>query len=795
MINVNKLFRRLTIRNKLVIAFVLLGVVPLLVVGGYGAVFSFQLLYQSIFDALQRGVSLKAGELQQVLDTVVEDVLSLSRLPTVQGLIEMSPGPPRAAVVPVERAFLAFSQSRRVYSRIRYVDQRGQEVARVDFDGERHEVVPASALQHRSDRSYFREAMAVRPGTVYVSPMEPDDERGKVEFPPKPVVRYAMPLVDSRGERRGIVIVDFNAWRLLSRVLSLGRERGDVSLVDSRGVYLVHSRRASSESGSFVIDARQTLHRDLTRDVAATILAGRPGAVAESGLRGQIRAFAPVHAGPEREPWMLIHAYGKHEVLSSVRSLQILVLVLGAGVLVAALSLGVLAARQFTRPITALTQGAAAIAAGNFDRMIHVDTNDELEDLSRQFNQMARHLKEHERQLVDARARAERKAQEAEALYRLGTEISAFVGLDKILHLVAEKARELLGGDVAGLGLLAGDGQGFVVGATSGPSEAFSFGRGRSILDLPDCIVGPCNSSKDDSEPTNSAFTCGIIRGDYLKAHIAAPLKTRDKVIGALCVGNRTLRQFSRNDVDLLSGLASQAAIAIENARLHRQLRSLAALEERQRISKDLHDGIIQSIYATGLALEDGIQLVDEDPAKAKQRLEQAIEDLNDVIKDVRNYIFDLQPEVLHGKEMGQALADLVKGFKINSLVDAELVVGEGIDMPLSEEQKTHLFHIARETLANVAKHAEASKVRLKLLRAPNGLTFSIEDNGIGLDSQRARAGGHGLRNIAERVKLLGGDFEIKSGVRLGTCLVVTIPAGESPQRPAISSQQEKLVS
>ena len=453
------------------------------------------------------------------------------------------------------------------------------------------------------------------------------------------------------------------------------------------------------------------------------------------------------------------------------------VAVVGGLVLAIAITVGIVAASHFTKPIIELNRGAEIVAAENFNYSIKVETNDEIEDLAHSFNLMTEKLKEHEEQLQDAHERLEMKAREAAALYRLGTEISAFLDLDKILDLVAEKARELLGSDIAVLGLLAKDGQEFVVGATSGPAEAFFFRRGQTIVGLPECI-GCCTASKGNGGPKNSTSACGVINGDYLEAHLAVPLKTRDKVIGALCVGTRASREFIKEDIDLLSGLASQAAIAIENARLHKKVRSLAALEERERISKDLHDGIIQSIYATGLALEDGIQLVDEDTTKAKQRLEQAIEDLNDVIKDVRNYIFNLQPEVLHGKEIGQALADLVKGFKINSLVDAELVVGEGIDRLLSEEQQTHLFHIARETLANVAKHAEASKVRLNLLRARDGLLFSIEDNGVGLDSERVGTGGQGLRNIAERVKLLGGDFEIKSGVRTGTCLVVTIAAG-----------------
>lgn len=164
MINVNKLFRRLSIRTKLVIAFSLLGVVPLVVAGGYGAIFSFSLLNQTVLDALQEGVSLKAGEVQQFLETLQEDVLFLSRLPTVQALIEVPPDPPRGAAAPVERAFLAFSQSRKAYYQIRYLDERGREVVRVDFDGERHKIISPFALQDKSGRYYFQEAMAVQFG-------------------------------------------------------------------------------------------------------------------------------------------------------------------------------------------------------------------------------------------------------------------------------------------------------------------------------------------------------------------------------------------------------------------------------------------------------------------------------------------------------------------------------------------------------------------------------------------------------------------------------------------------------
>ncbi len=451
-------------------------------------------------------------------------------------------------------------------------------------------------------------------------------------------------------------------------------------------------------------------------------------------------AFAPVfpYVSDHKQFWVIAQAYNKAEVLSSIQSLRLLVLGLGGFVLVIAITVGIAAARHFTKPMT-------------------------------------QKLKEHKSELESAHERLELKAREAGALHKIGTEISAFLDLDKILSLVADKARELLGSDVAALCLLEDHGQEMHLGATSGPPEAFSYISGKMALHGL-ARDGSCDSPVADEELNDCAFACPGIRNQYLEARLAVPLKTRDRVIGALCVGNRARREFIQKDRDLLSGLASQAAIAIENARLHGQVRSLAALEERERISKDLHDGIIQSIYATGLGLEDSIQLVNEDPVKATQRLEQAIEDLNDVIKDVRNYIFNLQPEVLHGKNLGQALADLVKGIRINSLVDADLVADKAIDEVLSHEQRTHLFHIAREALANVAKHAQASRVQVELLPASQRLVLSVNDNGVGFDPRRTSAQGQGLRNMANRVELLEGDLRIESGIGRGTHLVVTIP-------------------
>ncbi|MBI4253623.1 MAG: HAMP domain-containing protein, partial [Candidatus Rokubacteria bacterium] len=382
--NVNKLFRRLSIRTKLVVAFCLFGSVPLAVVGGYGALHAYVLMNDAVRDRLKAGVVMKTEEIQRFLQSVREDVRFLSRLPTVRALAEApvdASGERRRRAALVAEAFLSFSRARPAYYQIRYLDERGREVVRAEFDGRRHFLVGAEGLQDKRDRYYFVDGMATPPDIVYVSPMDLNIERGEIELPHKPVVRYAVALRGAGGEPRGIVIVNLYASRILGQVLALGQELGSVALATAAGDYLTP---APSQGGG--ARASASVLTDFPRALATAVLAGRAGTIVEPGLRGRIVAFAPIFARQDRaEFWVLTHAYRKTEVLASIWSFQLLVLGLGSGVLVLALVLGVIAARHFTRPITALIRGAEAIAGGDFDHRVRVETNDELEDLGAHF--------------------------------------------------------------------------------------------------------------------------------------------------------------------------------------------------------------------------------------------------------------------------------------------------------------------------------------------------------------------------------------------------------------------------
>jgi len=423
-------------------------------------------------------------------------------------------------------------------------------------------------------------------------------------------------------------------------------------------------------------------------------------------------------------------------------------------------------------PVRRLASATLDIAAGDLGKRVAVMSKDEIGQLSHSFNVMAERLEHHEGELRVVQDDLARKVRETEALYRVGMEISALLELDTILTSVIEKARELLEGEAACLCLLDAEGH-LVPRASSGPFALTTPDEAMAGLAAE---MAPSLGNPAAGGHVRCGRLCPQIRGDHQQTHIAAPLKRGGRSIGALCVNARSARSFSSREMDLLRGLASQAAIAIENARLHEQLRSLTLLEERERIAMDLHDGIIQSIYAVGLNLEGYVELVKDDSREVRAPLERAVDDLNDVIREIRSYISNLRPSSCDGRGLREAIADALKVLKVNSSIEVE-VMEEGDCGDLSQEQVAQLSHIAQEALANVLKHAGASSVTVDLLSEDHRLVLSIQDNGVGFDPQMVEpTAGQGLRNMAERARALGGTFSVKSRQGSGTEIAVQIP-------------------
>jgi signal transduction histidine kinase len=358
--------------------------------------------------------------------------------------------------------------------------------------------------------------------------------------------------------------------------------------------------------------------------------------------------------------------------------------------------------------------------------------------------------------------------------------IAGLVSVDDVLQVIVDRVRPLIGAQYAALGIVDASGR-IERFPTSGMDEetrrsigALPEGHGmlgliirenRSFL-VPDINNDPRRYGFPPNHPPMTSF-------------LGVPITVKGISLGRLYLTNKVgSDEFSEADRSLVETFALHAGIAMENARLHEQLQRLAVVDERERISKDLHDGIIQNMYAVGLSLEDVAELMDDDRAEAAARVERAIDAIHLSIQDIRNFIFGLRPELLEGTSLVVGLAALVEEYRHNTIVDLDLNVSQPIVEPPAEVTG-HLLAIVSESLSNVARHSRASRATLELenLTDESGLELTIEDNGVGFDPAGVVKLGHqGLANTRERAAGIGGTVTIHSRPGAGSRIVVRFP-------------------
>jgi signal transduction histidine kinase len=283
---------------------------------------------------------------------------------------------------------------------------------------------------------------------------------------------------------------------------------------------------------------------------------------------------------------------------------------------------------------------------------------------------------------------------------------------------------------------------------------------------------------KDERETHQAVIDAGF------RQIACIPLTARGELVGVLTIATRSRKLISKDELQLLTSVASGAGTAIENARLHYNARRLAILEERERFGMDLHDGIIQSIYGVGLALENARLLLHEDLDQAEGRLKKAMEDLDHTIRDIRNYILDLRPRQMRNESLLDSLNRLIAEFRQNTKVEVSLAGPKDHLSDLPQANAMALFHICQEALANIAKHANARKVNVDIWTTTDRVLLEVQDDGRGFDLGKAsKTLGHGLANMQTRVANVGGDLDITSVPNEGTAILAWVP--RSPAQEA----------
>jgi len=265
-----------------------------------------------------------------------------------------------------------------------------------------------------------------------------------------------------------------------------------------------------------------------------------------------------------------------------------------------------------------------------------------------------------------------------------------------------------------------------------------------------------------------------------MRAFLGVPIRVRGEVFGNLYLTDKTTAEaFSDVDEELIVGIAAAAGVAIDNARLHARMKDYALVEDRERIARDLHDTVIQRLFATGLSLQRTGRLVGTDPAEAGARIEAAVDDLDLTVKHIRTAIFALESSRLSpgGGLRDQVLAlggesAPVLGFEPRFFFDGP------VDSSVPDELGTELLATLREALSNVARHAKATEATVEVVATGHTVVLRVIDDGVGPPGPDVPRG-HGLKNMEARAGRHAGLFEVQAGAPTGTIVHWQVPLAE----------------
>lgn len=370
-----------------------------------------------------------------------------------------------------------------------------------------------------------------------------------------------------------------------------------------------------------------------------------------------------------------------------------------------------------------------------------------------------------------------------EALDAAARAITEVLDLETVLQLIVDRVRILVDARYAALGIADANGriERFI---TSGLTreERIAIGplpQGHGLLGV---IIREVRTLRIDDitvHPDSHGFP---EHHPPMRSLLGVPILLGGRAIGDLYLTDKQgAVGFSEADQRFVELFSRHAAIAIENARLHDRLAALRVVAERERIGRDLHDGVIQGLYAVGLSLEDVELLVRDQPEEAIARVDRAIDGIHRSIADIREFIIGLRPG-LSGGDLAHGLVALADELRLTSAIEVDVLLDppdvlDGLDAAAGGE----LLHLVREAFSNVARHARATQVLLDARTAPDGIVLVIADNGVGFDpAANAPGRHHGLGNLRERAIAAGGRLEIDARPGAGTRLIVHLPPNEA---------------
>lgn len=727
---------------------------------------------------------------QQVTESLVKERnQELTRLTAWQIATDMAPYAEALYSIATLRDAIQFDPSRQqmllrwLQPRLRPFDagvvilnEKGQVTA---TDPQRQDVVG----QDWSSRSYFRWVAAGK-GQVLLSAIEYDAPNGG------PAVAIAVPIQDVKGEFKGVIA-------------------GMFSLIPSQPNALYESlikRHVRTTTRSYLVDAQgRTLdcctvgwfgQRDPKAPEVVAISRGENGAIRTRDAQGEkiIASYAPIPQSlwglVEEERWDVITRLSTHYG-------RLLLLILALGVMLPLL-FAIIGMRRAMRPVTALTAAARHMAAGKLQQEIPLPKERQLAELAEAFNMMSREL----RTLYDNLERkVEDRTRELFTLNTLANALSRSLDLEEVLQAALKHAMEALKLPMGAAYRLEKDELHFALIAHAGLSEKAiqrlrrlplqAFYWGETLGDTPQHYSLPSLPPQE---------TIDLLRQEGWHDVIILPLLAKGALVGLILLASPEPYALPEEERSLLAAMGQQIGMAVENARLYEEAEETAIAAERNRLARELHDSVTQTLFSANLIAGVLPSLWEENPAEARERQAELHQLTQGALAEMRTLLFELRPQALAEARLTDLLMQLALAAAARGHVAVDVQADHEPAMPA--DVRIAFYRVAQEALNNALKHANAKHIEVALEveppmndQAKERVHLSIQDDGQGFDPQSVPSDRLGLVIMRERAEAVGAVLEIHSAPGSGTRIALSwggdpLLSRKAPERNRRASQR-----
>jgi signal transduction histidine kinase len=424
--------------------------------------------------------------------------------------------------------------------------------------------------------------------------------------------------------------------------------------------------------------------------------------------------------------------------------------------------------RSITGPMSQLVRATEEIGKGKLDTEVKVTEKNEFGLLGSAMNRMTSELNESRKVADNLFRREQRRADQMRTVNEVGRQISSILDLNKLLPTVAELLQKTFHYYNVNIFLVEPNSGKLVLRAFKGGyegeiSDVFTVNFGEGIIGWV-AKTGEPLVAADVRQEARYRYVAELAN---TQSELAVPIKAGNEILGVLDIQSDHLNAFDENDIFTAQTLSNQLAVAVNNARLYEQAKELATLEERQRLARDLHDAVSQTLFSASLISEVLPRLWERNENEGRKRLEEVRQLTRGALAEMRTLLLELRPAALYDAEPGDLLRQLGESITGRARIPVSVTVNGRCHC--TPDVKVAVYRIAQEALNNVAKHSGAKQAVLSLNCEEDSMELMVSDNGKGFEMSSAKPGSFGLENIRERARGIGADISIESQPGRGT--------------------------